>query len=82
MKVTRKIIHLITFFNPWAIRSTCHTTLQETPCLLVFGRGMMQKGFKANWNLIQRRKQNIIEASNKKERKTEFPMSTRLETKF
>jgi hypothetical protein len=35
--------------NAWAIRSTYHTTLQATPCQLVFGRDMIQNiAFKAN----------------------------------
>jgi hypothetical protein len=33
----------------WAIRSTYHTTLQATPCQLVFGRDMIHNiAFKAN----------------------------------
>jgi hypothetical protein len=38
----------------WAIRSTYHTTLQATPCQLVFGRDMIHNiAFTANWNQIQ-----------------------------
>jgi hypothetical protein len=33
----------------WAIRSTYHTTLQATPCQLVFGRDMIHNiAFRAN----------------------------------
>jgi hypothetical protein len=41
----QKIVHLITSFNQLhgnkAIISTYHTTLQATPCQLVFGRDMI-----------------------------------------
>jgi hypothetical protein len=58
----------------WAIRSTHHTTLQATPCQLVFGRDMIHNiAFKANWNRIQKRKQDIINKSNKKENKSQIP---------
>ena len=55
----------------WAIRSTYHTTLQATPCQLVFGRDMIHNiAFKANWDRIQKRKQDIINKSNNKENKS------------
>ena len=58
----------------WAIRSTYHTTLQATSCQLVFGRDMIHNiAFKANWNRIQKRKQDIINKSNKKENKSRIP---------
>jgi hypothetical protein len=39
----------------WAIRSTYHTTLQATPCQLVFGRDMIHNiAFRANWDRIQK----------------------------
>ena len=45
----------------WAIRSTYHTTLQATPCSLVFGKKMIHNiVFKANWNGIQKRSQDRI----------------------
>ncbi len=51
-----------------AIRSTYHTTLQATPCQQVFGRDMIHNvAFKANWNGIQKGKQNLIHKSNIKE---------------
>jgi hypothetical protein len=35
----------------WEIRSTYHTTLQATPCQLVFGRHMIHNiAFRANWD--------------------------------
>jgi hypothetical protein len=37
------------------IRSTYHTTLQATPCQLVFGRDMIHNiAFRANWDQIQK----------------------------
>jgi hypothetical protein len=66
----------------YAIRSTYHTTLQATPCQLVFGRDMIHNiAFKACWNGIQKGKQDIINKSNRKKRKVEFLMNIRLETK-
>ena len=62
------------FLQPtaWAIRSTYHTTLKATPCQLVFGRDMIHNiAFKANWNRIQKRKQDIIRKSNKKVNKSQ-----------
>jgi hypothetical protein len=51
----------------WAMRSTYHTTLQATPCQLVFGRDMIQNiAFKANWDQIQKKGQDISNESNKK----------------
>jgi hypothetical protein len=65
---------LITSFNQLhgnqAIRSTYHTTLQATPCQLVFGRDMIHNiAFRGNWDQIQKRKQDIINNSNQKENK-------------
>ena len=58
----------------WAIRSTYHTTLQATPCQLVFGRDMIHNiAFRANWDRIQKRKQDIINKSNQKENKSRIP---------
>ena len=55
----------------WAIRSTYYTTLQATPCQLVLGRDMIHNiAFKENWNQIQKRKQDKINNSNKKENKS------------
>ena len=55
----------------YAIRSTYHTTLQATPAQLVFGRDMfLPIKFKANWALIEQRKQAEINRSNAKENKS------------
>lgn len=52
----------------WAVRSTYHTTMEATPGQLVFGRDMIYDiKFKANWEYIRKRKQNIIDTSNKRE---------------
>jgi hypothetical protein len=72
------MIHLITSFNQLhvyhAIRSTYHTTLQATPCQLVFVRDMIHNiAFRANWDQIQKRKQDIINNSNQKENKSRIP---------
>jgi hypothetical protein len=67
---------LITSFNPlhgyYANISTYLTTLQATPCQLVFGRDMIHNiAFRSNWDQIQKRKQkqDIINKSNQKEYK-------------
>jgi transposase InsO family protein len=58
----------------WAIRSTFHTTLQASPCQLVFGRDMIHNvAFKANWDRIRRRKQHLINKLNEKENKNRLP---------
>jgi hypothetical protein len=55
----------------WTIRSTYHTTLQAILCQLVFGRDMIHNiAFSANWDLIQKRKRDIINKSNQKENKS------------
>jgi hypothetical protein len=57
----------------WAIRSTYHTILQARPCQLVFGRDMIHDiAFRANWDQIQKRKQDIINKSNQKENKSQI----------
>ena len=46
----------------FAVRSTFHTTLINTPGQLVFGRGMILNiKHKANWEFICERKQQILE---------------------
>jgi hypothetical protein len=76
MKISKNknIFYLITSFNQLhgylAIRITYHTTLQATPCQLVIGRDMIHNiAFRANWDRIQKRKQDIINKSNHKEQK-------------
>jgi hypothetical protein len=62
-----------------AIRSTYHTTLHATPSQLVLY--MIQNiAFRANWDQIQRRKQDIINKSNKTRTSVDFLMNIRLET--
>ena len=52
----------------WAIRSTYHTTLHATPGQLVFGRDMILNiEYIADWELIRRRKQKLINESNRRE---------------
>jgi hypothetical protein len=69
---------LITSFNQLhgyqAIEGTYDTTLQATPCQLVFGRDMIHNiSFRANWDQIQKRKQDIVNKSNQKENKSRIP---------
>ena len=52
----------------FAIRSTCHTTLQASPGQLVLGRDMILNiQHKANWTAIRSRKQAVIKKSNMRE---------------
>jgi hypothetical protein len=52
----------------FAIRSTYHTTLGATPAQLVFGRDMiLPMRFKANWEIIQARRQKEINKNNARE---------------
>jgi hypothetical protein len=45
-----------------------------SPCQLVFGRDMIHNiAFRANWDQIQKRKQDIINKSNQKENKSQIP---------
>jgi hypothetical protein len=63
--------------NPWkgilsatafAVRSTFHTTLQNTPGQLVFGRDMIFNiQHTANWEYIKQQKQQIINKNNAQE---------------
>jgi hypothetical protein len=69
---------LITSFNQLhghhAIRSTYHTTLHATPYQLLFDRDMIHNiAFRANWDQIQERKQDIINKFNQKENKSRIP---------
>ena len=69
--------------NPWkgilsatafAVRSTFHTTLQNTPGQLVFGRDMIFNiKHEANWEFIRQRKQKIIEKNNQAENAKRIP---------
>ena len=52
----------------YAIRSTYHTTLEATPAELVFGRHMLLPiQFKANWEAIRARRQQVINENNARE---------------
>ena len=52
----------------FAVRSTFHTTLQNSPGQLVFGRDMIFNiQHTANWEYIKNRKQQLIEKNNKRE---------------
>ena len=58
----------------FAVRSTFHTTLRNTPGQLVFGRDMILNiKHEANWEFIRERKQNIIEKNNKAENAKRIP---------
>jgi hypothetical protein len=56
----------------FAVRSTFHTTLHNTPGQLVFGCDMiLNVKHEANWEYIRARKQNIIVKNNKAENNKE-----------
>ena len=58
----------------FAVRSTFHTTLQNTPGQLVFGRDMiLNVKHEANWEYIRQRKQKLIEKNNKAENSKRIP---------
>jgi hypothetical protein len=53
-----------------------HTTLQASTCQLVFGRDMIHNiAFRANWEQLQKRKKDIINKSNQKEKKSKNQIS-------
>ena len=52
----------------FALRATYHTTLQASPTQLVFGRdAILNTKFVADWHLIRKRKQRIINENNQRE---------------
>jgi hypothetical protein len=58
----------------FAVQSTFHTTLQNTPGQLVFGCDMiLNVKHEANWEYIRARKQNIILKNNKAENAKRIP---------
>jgi hypothetical protein len=58
----------------FAVRSTFHTTLRNTPGQLVFGRDMIFKiKHEANWEFICKRKQQLIEQNNEAENAKRIP---------
>jgi len=59
----------------FALRAAYHTTLQATPCQLVFGRHvMLNVKFEADWQIIKQRKQRIIHQNNQKENNKRIPL--------
>jgi hypothetical protein len=47
---------------------------RQQPCQLVFGTDMIHNiAFRANWDQMQKRKQDIINKSNQKENKSQIP---------
>ena len=55
----------------YAIRNTYHITLEATPAELVFGRNMLLPiEFKANWEAIRLRWQQMIDENTARENKT------------
>jgi hypothetical protein len=58
----------------FAVRSTFHTTLRNTPGQIVFGRDMIFNiKHAANWEFIQKRKQQLIEKNNDAENAKHIP---------
>ena len=58
----------------FAVRSTYNTTTQATAMQLVFGRdAIFNIPFKANWDAIRQRKQDIIDKNNEKENQKRKP---------
>jgi transposase InsO family protein len=58
----------------FAVRSTFHTTLKNTPGQLVYGRDMIfNVKHEANWEFIRARKQQIIEKNNQAENAKRIP---------
>ena len=52
----------------YAIRATCHTTLEASPAELVFGRHMLLPvQFKADWEAIRQKRQEAIDKNNTRE---------------
>jgi len=58
----------------FALRATYHTTLQATPCQLVFGQdAMFNVKFQADWQLIKQKQQKIIQQNNQRENNRRVP---------
>ena len=58
----------------FAMRATVHTTTRATPSQLVFNRDAIHNiNFKADWNYIKNRKQQLINKNNKRENATRIP---------
>ena len=58
----------------FAVRSTFHTTLKNTPGQIVFGRDMiLNVKHEANWEFIREQKQRIIQRNNEAENAKRIP---------
>ena len=58
----------------FAVRSTFHTTLKQSPGQLVFGRDMMLNiKHEANWEFMRQREQSIIDKNNSAENAKRIP---------
>jgi hypothetical protein len=58
----------------WDIRTTYHTTLQATPCQLVFGRDLINNiAFRANWDQIQKENRTLSISPIKNNNKSQIP---------
>jgi hypothetical protein len=58
----------------FAVQSTFHTTLRNTPGQLVFGRDMIFNiKHEANWEFIRKRKQQLIEKNNEAKNVKQIP---------
>ena len=58
----------------FAVRSTFHTTLRKSPGQLVYGRDMILNiKHVANWELIRKRKQDLIDKNNMRENANRIP---------
>ena len=58
----------------FALRATYHTTLQASPAQLVFGRdAILNTKFVADWHLIRKRKQRLINENNRRENSKRIP---------
>jgi len=67
----------------WAINTTYHTTLRESPAQLVFGQDIiMPKIYFANWAAIQHHKQEVTNAAKKQENNITFLMNIMWETRY
>ena len=74
--------------DPWSgilaatmfgVRATFHTTLQASPCQLVFGRdAILPIKHRAEWKLIKDRKQKLININNKRENAKRIPHTYRV----
>ena len=58
----------------FAVWSTFHTTLHQSPGQLVFGRDMIFNiKHEANWEYIRQRKQKLIDKNNQRENASRIP---------